>query len=92
MSDRRGRIIGLLMTMQKEFLRTPGLTLTISQAEKRFRADKQTCEAILGALVDASVLARTTSGYIRFFPRQMVRDTGASTSARRRGHVGTAAA
>jgi len=91
MSDRRGRIIGLLMTMQKEFLGTPGLTLTATQAEKRFRADKQTCEAILGALVDASVLARTTSGYVRFFPRQ-VRDTGASTSARRREHVGTAAA
>jgi hypothetical protein len=92
MSDRRGRVIGLLMTMQNEFLGTPGLTLTTSQAEKRFGADAPECEAILGALVDARVLARTTGGYTRFFPRQMVRPTGTDTSAPGRAQVGIAAA
>jgi hypothetical protein len=71
MSDRHRQVIGLVMTMQNEFLSTPGLTLTISQAETRFGVDQPTCEAILGALVDARVLARTRSGYTRFFPSQM---------------------
>jgi hypothetical protein len=80
------------MTMQNDFLKTPGLTLTIWQAEKRFGADRPTCDAILGALVDARVLARTKSGYTRFFPKQTVRDTGADTSALSKEHVGIAAA
>jgi hypothetical protein len=56
--------------MQNEFLDTPTLDLTLAEAERRFGADDVTCAAVLGALVDAGVLARTPGGtYVRFVPR-----------------------
>lgn len=42
-----------------EFLETPGLRLTLAQARRRFGVDEITCEAILEALVDATVLFKT---------------------------------
>lgn len=61
----------LVTTIQNDFLDLPGLMLTVSQAQQRFGTDETTCEAVLGALVDAHVLARTPdSSYIRFFPRK----------------------
>ena len=60
----------LVTKIQNDFLDIPGLTLTLSQARKRVGTDERTCEAILGALVDANVLARTPgNSYVRFFPR-----------------------
>jgi len=65
-----GRIQKLVVRMQQAFLDTPALTLTLSQAERRFAADASTCEAVLGALVGAGVLTTTAAGqYVRFFPR-----------------------
>jgi hypothetical protein len=59
MSVSCGRIAALVMKIQNEFLDKAGLTLTLSQAQNRFGADEITCEAVLGALVDAKVLDKT---------------------------------
>jgi hypothetical protein len=83
MSVSCGRIAALVMKIQNEFLDKAGLTLTLSQAQSRFGADEITCEAVLGALVDARVLAKTPDGaYIRFFPRLAMRLAGAHSTKR----------
>jgi hypothetical protein len=65
-----GRLQSLVMKMQQAFLDTTALTLTLSQAERRFAVDAVTCEAVLGALVSSGVLTITATGqYVRFFPR-----------------------
>ncbi len=64
------RVERLVMRIQNRFLNTPSLRMTLSQAERRFRVDRRSCQAVLGALVDARVLTRTQDGaYVRFFPR-----------------------
>lgn len=69
MSLNCGRIAALVTKIQNHFLDTPSMTLTLSQAQKRFGLDEITCEAVLGVLVDANVLARTSNNaYVRFFP------------------------
>jgi hypothetical protein len=56
--------------MQDDFLNAATLNLTVPEAKQRFHVDRTTCEAVLGALVEAQVLARTREGtYTRFFPR-----------------------
>jgi hypothetical protein len=56
--------------MQDDFLNTATLQLTVPEAEQRFDVDRTACEAVLDALVEAQVLARTGEGtYARFFPR-----------------------
>jgi hypothetical protein len=68
-----GHITALVTKIQNDFLDTPSLTLTLPQAQKRFSVDEITCEAVLGTLVDAGVLARTSDdAYVRFFPRVSV--------------------
>jgi hypothetical protein len=63
------RVVALVMRMQDDFLHTPALRLTLPDAERRFGADRDTCEAVLGTLVNSGVLARTDDGgYVRFFP------------------------
>jgi hypothetical protein len=63
------RIEDLVMRVEGEFLETPGLRLTIPEAQRRFAIDEITCEALLDALVDASVLFRTRDRvYGRLFP------------------------
>ena len=64
------QVVALVMRVQDDFLETPALRLTLADAERRFGADRRTCEAVLGTLVNAGVLARTDDGgYARFFPR-----------------------
>lgn len=65
-----GYVAALVVRMQDEFLDTPTLQLTLPQAERRLGVDRVTCEGVLGALVDAHVLARTHGDvYVRYFPR-----------------------
>jgi hypothetical protein len=59
MTPHRERIEQLLMRIEGEFLETPGLMLTLAQAQRRFGLDEITCEAILEALVDVNVLFKT---------------------------------
>jgi hypothetical protein len=70
MAPNRSWVERLVMRIQGEFLDTPCLRLTISQAEQHFEIDRTSCEAVLGALVDANVLSRSADGrYTRSFPR-----------------------
>ena len=65
----RRRIEDLVMRIEGEFLDTPDLRLTIPEAERRFGSDEVTCEAVLEALVDATVLFKTRDRvYGRLFP------------------------
>jgi hypothetical protein len=58
------------MRIQNDFLDNPALKLTLPRAQARFDVDAVTGEAVLGALVDAGVLARTPDdAYVRFLPR-----------------------
>lgn len=60
----------LLMEIQDAFLDAPELELTLSDAQRRFGLDGQTCRELLGTLVETGVLMRTDDGrYVRFFPR-----------------------
>jgi len=68
-SGRRSRIEDLLIRIENEFLETPELRLTVSEAGRRFEADELMCEAVLDALVDAAVLSKTPDRvYGRVFP------------------------
>jgi hypothetical protein len=68
----RRRIEDLLVRIESEFLATPELRLTVSEAQRRFEADEITCEAVLEALVDAAVLFKTPDRvYGRLFPQMM---------------------
>ena len=68
-SGRRSRIEDLLIRIENEFLETPELRLTVSEAGLRFEADELMCEAVLDALVDAAVLFKTPDRvYGRGFP------------------------
>lgn len=63
------RIEDLVMRIEGEFLDTPGLMLTVADAQRRFGLDEITCEAVLDALVDSVVLFKTRDRvYGRFFP------------------------
>jgi hypothetical protein len=75
MTGNRTGIETLVMRMQADFIATPTLNLSLGEAERRFELDRETCEALLDVLVDATVLARTDDGaYRRFFPPAGVRD------------------
>jgi hypothetical protein len=60
------RIDQVLQRIQGEFVEMPGLRLTISQAQRLWGLDRDICDALLGALVDAQFLAQTRDGaYVR---------------------------
>lgn len=83
MTARCGRIETLVMRMQGDFLENPELTLTLPEAHRRFDVDEITCTAVLGALVDAGVLANVPGGgYVRRFPR-LARTAGADAPGQR---------
>jgi hypothetical protein len=66
---RRRQIEELLMRIEGAFLESPGLKLTVAEAERRFGADEITCQAVLDALVDSAVLFQTRDHvYGRLFP------------------------
>lgn len=59
----------LVTRVQDAFLDAPALHLTLPQAQRRFGLDTTTCEGVLGALVEAGVLAKAPDqGYFRRFP------------------------
>jgi hypothetical protein len=70
MASNSARVETLVTRIQDEFLDTPNLSLSLPQAERHFGIDRASCEAVLGVLVDARVLARSADGrYVRLFPR-----------------------
>lgn len=63
-------VSALIVRVQRDFLNTPQLALTMPQAERHFGLDQPICEAAIHALVEARVLFRGRDGaYRRFFPR-----------------------
>jgi hypothetical protein len=52
----------VLRRVQGEFMEMPGLCLTEAQARRLWGLDEASCDALLGALVDAKFLFRTRSG------------------------------
>jgi hypothetical protein len=55
-------IADALRRVKGEYLEMPGLRLTAKQAQRLWGLDRESCDALLGALVDASFLARTRDG------------------------------
>jgi hypothetical protein len=66
----------VLRRVQGEFMEMPGLRLTEAQARRLWGLDEAACGALLGALVDAKFLFRTSSGaFMRFEHAVPVRAT-----------------
>ena len=60
------RIDEVLQRIQGEFVEMPGLRLTAPQAQRLWGLERDVCDALLGALVDAKFLAQTRDGaYVR---------------------------
>jgi hypothetical protein len=56
----------LLLRIEGEYREMPGLSLTVSQAERLWGLDSNTCAFILTTLIKRRILRRTTSGtYLR---------------------------
>jgi hypothetical protein len=56
------RIDEVLQRIQGEYVEMPGLRLTAAQAQRLWGLDRDVCDALLGALVDAKFLAQTRDG------------------------------
>ena len=56
------RIDDVLQRIQGEFVEMPGLRLTAAQAQRLWGLEKDVCDALLGALVDANFLSQTRDG------------------------------
>src|SRR4029077_2790531 len=52
----------LARRVRNEYLEMPGLSLTLGQAQRMWQLRRNDCEHLLGALVDAGFLARTSAG------------------------------
>ena len=56
----------VLLRIEAEYREMPGLSLTVSQAERLWRLDTRTCAFVLSTLVDRRILRRTRNGaYLR---------------------------
>lgn len=65
------QIGAIVFRVQSAFLDAPTLALTPPAARRRFGLDAGTCAAVLSALEEAEVLARTPGGaYVRHVPHQ----------------------
>jgi hypothetical protein len=60
--DRTRTTDEVLRRVQGEFLEMPGLRLTDRQARRLWGLDAASCDALLGALIDAKFLFRTRDG------------------------------
>jgi hypothetical protein len=56
------RIDEVLQRIQGEFVEMPGLCLTPAQAQRLWGLERDVCDALLGALVDAKFLSQTRDG------------------------------
>ena len=52
----------VLQRIQGEFVEMPGLRLTPAQAQRLWGLERDVCDALLGALVDAKFLSQTRDG------------------------------
>ena len=56
------RMDDVLQRIQGEFVEMPGLRLTTAQAQRLWGLERDVCDALLGALVDAKFLSQTRDG------------------------------
>ena len=56
------RMDEVLQRIQGEFVEMPGLRLTTAQAQRLWGLERDVCDALLGALVDAKFLSQTRDG------------------------------
>jgi hypothetical protein len=56
------RMDEVLQRIQGEYVEMPGLRLTAAQAQRLWGLDRDVCDALLGALVDAKFLSQTRDG------------------------------
>ena len=52
----------LLRRVRAEYIEMPGLRLTARQAQCLFGLDAESCDAVLGTLLDTKFLTRTPTG------------------------------
>ena len=52
----------VLQRIQGEYVEMPGLRLTPAQAQRLWGLERDVCDALLGALVDAKFLGQTRDG------------------------------
>jgi hypothetical protein len=56
------RIDEVLQRIQGEFVEMPGLRLTVAQAQRLWGLERDICDSLLAALVDAKFLEQTRDG------------------------------
>lgn len=56
------RMDDVLQRIQGEYVEMPGLRLTAAQARRLWGLERDVCDALLGALVDARFLSQTRDG------------------------------
>jgi hypothetical protein len=62
----------LILLVQSEYLDSPGLRLTVSEASRYFGLEPDVCASILTTLAEAGVIGRAGDGaYVRWLPRVM---------------------
>jgi predicted transcriptional regulator of viral defense system len=62
----RSELVELLTRVQGEYREMPGLNLTVAEAERLWRLDRNTCAFVLATLSERRVLRRTKDGtYLR---------------------------
>jgi hypothetical protein len=61
----------LVRRVRAEFVEMPGLRLTIDQAQRLWRLEPRTCDALLNSLIDSRCLRRTDRGlFVLWTPRR----------------------
>ena len=62
MAARQEPLDDVLRRVRGEFIEMPGMRLTSVQAQRLWGLDRAACDTLLGALVDAKFLLRTSDG------------------------------
>jgi hypothetical protein len=52
-----------MQQVQAEYAEMPGLSVTLSQAQRLWAVDERTCEEVFSRLVCSGVLRKTTKGH-----------------------------
>ena len=52
----------LAMRVRSEYVELPGLRLTSAQAQRLWNLDREQCEAVFAALIDAGIIKRMPDG------------------------------
>ena len=64
-----GVIAALVQRVRRAFLDIPDLSMTVEQAQRMFRVDRATCQALFDALIESAVVTRRPDGaFVRLEP------------------------